>query len=75
MELAKRNAATAGVDDCIKFEKKHILETEKPSEYGCLVTNPPYGERLLDSVITSYSIHYTKLYDHSGSWPQGRHAA
>ncbi len=49
LELAKRNAATAGVDDCIKFEKKHILETEKPSEYGCLVTNPPYGERLLDS--------------------------
>ncbi len=48
LEIAKKNAAIAEVDDCIMFEEKHLLEVESPAEYGCLVTNPPYGERLLD---------------------------
>ncbi len=48
IEIAKKNAALAGVEDDILFETKHLLECEAPAEYGCLLTNPPYGDRLLD---------------------------
>lgn len=46
IELAKANAELAGVDDCITFEVKPVQETELYGDYGCLITNPPYGERL-----------------------------
>jgi len=58
VETAKRNAVLAGIEDDILFEKKHLLEIESPSEYGSIITNPPYGERLLDdkSVNKLYGI-------------------
>ena len=48
VELAKHNAALAGVDDCIRFETADAGKFRRDSEYGQLVTNPPYGERLLE---------------------------
>ena len=48
IELAKSNAELAGVDDCITFEVKPVQELELYGDYGCLITNPPYGERLGD---------------------------
>ena len=48
VELAKHNAALAGVDDCIRFEAADAGKFRRDSEYGQLVTNPPYGERLLE---------------------------
>lgn len=45
--IAKQNAIEAGVDDCIEFEVKDINSfTETPFDYGILITNPPYGERI-----------------------------
>lgn len=46
IEVAKENAIKAGVDDCIQFEVKPCQEITLPGDYGCLVTNPPYGERI-----------------------------
>ena len=46
--LAKHNARLAGVDDCIRFEVADATKFHRDSEYGQLVTNPPYGERLLE---------------------------
>jgi len=48
IELAKHNAKLAGVDDCIRFEVADATKFHRDSEYGQLVTNPPYGERLLE---------------------------
>ena len=48
MELATHNAALAGVEDCIRFEVADAGKFRRDSEYGQLVTNPPYGERLLE---------------------------
>ena len=48
VELAKHNAALAGVDDCIRFEAADAGKFHRDSEYGQLVTNPPYGERLME---------------------------
>lgn len=48
VELSRHNAELAGVDDCARFEVADALSLRRESEYGQLVTNPPYGERLLD---------------------------
>lgn len=46
--LSKHNAELAGVDDCVRFETADAGSFFRNSEYGQLVTNPPYGERLMD---------------------------
>ena len=48
VELARHNASLAGVEDCIRFEVADASTFHRDSEYGQLVTNPPYGERLLE---------------------------
>lgn len=48
VELARHNAALAGVEDCVRFEVADAGKFHRDSEYGQLVTNPPYGERLLE---------------------------
>ena len=48
VELAKHNAELAGVEDCIRFEVADAANFHRDSQYGQLVTNPPYGERLME---------------------------
>ncbi|MGL5932294.1 class I SAM-dependent RNA methyltransferase [uncultured Cetobacterium sp.] len=48
VEVAKLNAKRAGVDEEIEFRCMNFLELENTIEKGCIVTNPPYGDRLLD---------------------------
>ncbi len=43
---ARENAERAGVGDCIIFQKKPVEEFSSKKKYGCLIANPPYGERL-----------------------------
>lgn len=47
IETAKRCAEAARVQDCIHFETRDIKDAALPGEYGVIITNPPYGERLL----------------------------
>ena len=46
--IARDNARKAGVDDCVRFEVADAAQFHRDSTYGQLVTNPPYGERLLE---------------------------
>jgi putative N6-adenine-specific DNA methylase len=48
LEIAKENAQKAGVADRITFVKRDIKDFAFDSEYETVITNPPYGERLLD---------------------------
>jgi putative N6-adenine-specific DNA methylase len=48
LDLARANAAKAGVADAIRFERRDVEAFVPSGEYGCIVTNPPYGERLGD---------------------------
>jgi putative N6-adenine-specific DNA methylase len=48
VELSRHNAELAGVEDCVRFEVADAGQFHRESEYGQVVTNPPYGERLLD---------------------------
>lgn len=48
LEIARANAAKAGVADAIRFERRDVEAFVPSGDYGCIVTNPPYGERLGD---------------------------
>lgn len=43
---ARDNAANFGLEDDIAFFIKDFREAELNNEYGVVITNPPYGERL-----------------------------
>lgn len=48
IELTKNNAKRIKVDNFIRLEQSDIKDFNPTSEKGTLVTNPPYGERILD---------------------------
>ena len=48
VELSRHNAELAEVDDIVKFEVDDDTRFHWGGLYGRIVTNPPYGERLLE---------------------------
>ena len=48
IKIARENAVKAGVEDCVRFEQADMRKFKCEGEYGQIVTNPPYGERLLE---------------------------
>lgn len=46
--VARDNAANLGLEDDIAFFNKDFREAELNNEYGVVITNPPYGERIGD---------------------------
>ncbi len=48
VSLTLENARKAGVIANIHAEKRDIADFDPVGEYGCVICNPPYGERLLD---------------------------
>ena len=46
LRAARANAERAGVDTDIHFECKDFRELSTRRRFGCLITNPPYGQRL-----------------------------
>lgn len=55
---AKENAIEAGVEDCIEFSVADARDFKAQEEYGIIISNPPYGQRIgeqreLDRIYTS----------------------
>ena len=48
VEIARKNAARAGVEELISFSVADACAFSRGTERGVIVTNPPYGERLLE---------------------------
>lgn len=48
IKTAKQNARLAGVEHMIHFEERGVERLSHTGDYGFLITNPPYGERLED---------------------------
>lgn len=46
INIAKQNAKVAGVDHMIHFEVRGVDKLSHKGDYGFIITNPPYGERL-----------------------------
>lgn len=56
--LTLENAKKAGVSDVVTAAVRDIRDFENSGTYGCVICNPPYGERLLD-VKTAEGIYRT----------------
>ena len=48
VRIARENAVKAGVEDVVRFDEADVEKFRCQGEYGQIVTNPPYGERLLE---------------------------
>ena len=48
LAIARSNAKKAGVDGWIEFREADATKLNAPAASGVLVTNPPYGERMLE---------------------------
>lgn len=48
VEIAKKNAFAAGVENDIAFKQMRLQDLHTDKVNGVIVSNPPYGERLLD---------------------------
>lgn len=59
IEIARENAEIAGVENYIEFDVADATEFKSDEEYGFIVTNPPYGERLED--VESVKMLYKQL--------------
>ena len=60
IEIAKNNAEEAGVADSILFKQMRLQDLHTDRINGVIISNPPYGERLLDDSAV------TKLYQEMG---------
>ena len=49
LALARENANRAGVRDSIRFERRAFDDIGSDERFGCLIANPPYGDRLGDA--------------------------
>jgi putative N6-adenine-specific DNA methylase len=48
VKIAEENAFEAGLGDLIQFKQMQVRDISVKKEYGVIVGNPPYGERLGD---------------------------
>lgn len=69
IKAARENAMEAGVDDCIDFHIKPLKELRFEEDYGIVICNPPYGERIgeMDEIHRLYS-DLRKLFHGNPTW-------
>ncbi|MFN8577664.1 MAG: class I SAM-dependent RNA methyltransferase [Candidatus Sericytochromatia bacterium] len=69
IDLAYDNSKKARVDKYIKFKVQDASKFKKQNDYGCIITNPPYGQRIgeKDSVRKIYT-DMGKLYKNLENW-------
>lgn len=48
VQIAEENALRAGVADTVRFEAADAMRFSRATESGTIVTNPPYGERIME---------------------------
>lgn len=46
IKIAEENAFEAGLGDLIKFKQMQVKDISTKKQYGVIIGNPPYGERL-----------------------------
>ncbi|MCA9215882.1 MAG: bifunctional 23S rRNA (guanine(2069)-N(7))-methyltransferase RlmK/23S rRNA (guanine(2445)-N(2))-methyltransferase RlmL [Planctomycetales bacterium] len=49
VSMARYHAQKAGVDEDIHFQQKPFHQVSSKQTFGCVITNPPYGERIGES--------------------------
>ena len=54
IEQARGNAVKCGVDQHLQFAQAELAEVAAPAEYGVVLCNPPYGDRLSDRELGAF---------------------
>ncbi len=54
ISLARYHANRVGLKSEIHFQQAAFEDLRSKKEYGCVITNPPYGERLKESDLTKF---------------------
>ncbi|HHU31543.1 MAG: THUMP domain-containing class I SAM-dependent RNA methyltransferase [Zhaonellaceae bacterium] len=69
LSMARYHIDQAGLQDHIKLQKLPVSEFRSRKKYGCIITNPPYGERLgeADEVKKLYQ-EMGKVFKPLGTW-------
>ncbi len=68
-DAAVSNAEKARVGDSIIFQKKPVSEFSSSKKYGCIVCNPPYGERLQNAKeVHELYMEMGKVFSKLDSW-------
>lgn len=63
------NAEKAGVKDSIIFQRKPVQEFSTKSRFGCIITNPPYGERMKnDGEVTALYRDMGRIFRELDTW-------
>lgn len=52
IKIALRHAERAGIQDYVHLQARDVKDLSSHRSHGCIVTNPPYGERLLTAEET-----------------------
>ncbi len=69
VEIAKKNAELAGVRDVICFEVADATKFSRKTDRGVIVTNPPYGERIMEKrEAEELYAAFGKAYSASENW-------
>ncbi|HUJ73444.1 MAG TPA: class I SAM-dependent RNA methyltransferase, partial [bacterium] len=69
VDAARRNAAAAGVSGSIHFACAPLRAFEPARSYGCIVCNPPYGERLGEQKeVQALAREMGALYERLDTW-------
>ncbi|WP_071026316.1 THUMP domain-containing class I SAM-dependent RNA methyltransferase [Peptoniphilus raoultii] len=68
IEIAGANAEILGLDEDIKFFQKDINDLDLPDNYGIIITNPPYGERLAKKEAPLLNKSLGELYKSLPTW-------
>ena len=69
IRLARKHAEKAGVLDSIHFQRADMRDFSTKLQDGVIITNPPYGERLLSrkEIVNLYR-DYGKVYSSLNNW-------
>ncbi len=63
IKTAKENAVKAGLENYVAFQKLDVNDFASRKKYSCIITNPPYGERIGDKEkVRQLYIDFGKVY-------------
>lgn len=69
IRLALKHAERAGVRDCVHLQVGDMRDLSSKQRYGVIITNPPYGERLMsDREVESLYRDFGQVYGKLDNW-------
>ncbi len=69
VKLSRAHAKKAGVADAVFFDVKDVCDLTSTESYGVIVTNPPYGERILNrNMVVSLYKTFGRVYKALDNW-------